>query len=484
MKSPNRENSRRWLHCGGRLIWMSAALSGFVLSAQAQIGSDEILQPIGGGGGSPFHARCPQSDVLTGVELWTGDQVDSIKPICTPAVAGQFQEYPSKFGGGGGVGPQQFVCPNDVPVVIAMKVASEPNGIVRHIHLYCGRAVATPQRAAFPLAVYDGPAYKWGTDCNIFGGGCGERNGGDAQSGMLTCSAGSVGVGIVGRSGKFLDALGLICGAPPVVLLPPIVVAMPPPLPPGPDPLADEVQDSAQGDGAVVVATPGPAPTTPAPPTPPAPPMPQSPPMQVGMCGPPGGMAVVVISDPNLHKLNVRASPGGAVLTAIQEGSEVSIVGECGPEAAAGFTKPPAGTSVPSGWCQIDAPVAGCVSAKFLAFGGQAAGLAKEAPPAPAAAAPTFTGSWDANAQDVAYTMTLTQTAKSVSGSYEGADGSVGKITGKVKGNVLRFAWTQTDGISGSGKFALAEDGQSFAGSYTLGSNPDQADGSWSGLRR
>ena len=97
---------------------------------------------------------------------------------------------------------------------------------------------------------------------------------------------------------------------------------------------------------------------------------------------------------------------------------------------------------------------------------------------------PTFTGSWDANAQDVAYTMTLKQTANSVSGSYEGADGSVGKITGKVKGSVLRFAWTQTDGISGSGKFALAEDGQSFAGSYTLGNNPDQADGGWSGSRR
>ena len=253
MKSPNRENCRRWLHCGGRLIWMSAALSGFVLSAQAQIGSEEIFQPIGGRGGSPFRARCPPSDVLTGVELWTGDQVDLIKPICIPAVVGQFQEYPLKFGGGGGVGPQQFVCPNDAPVVIAMKVASEPNGIVRHIHLYCGRAVATPQRAAFPLAVYDGPAYKWGTDCNIVGGGCNENNGG-AQSGMLTCSAGSVGVGIVGKSGKFLDALGLICDAPPVVLLPPIVVAMPPP----PDPLADEVQDLAQGDGAGDTAIPHP----------------------------------------------------------------------------------------------------------------------------------------------------------------------------------------------------------------------------------
>jgi hypothetical protein len=232
----------------------------------------------------------------------------------------------------------------------------------------------------------------------------------------------------------------------------------------------------------------GPAPTTPAPPAPPAPPMPQSPPMQVGMCGPPGGMAVVVIPNPNLHTLNVRASPGGTVLTAIEEGSQVSIVGECGPEAAAGFTKPPAGK--PSGWCQIDAPVTGCVSAKFLAFGvpGEpAAGLAKaptKSPPVPAKVAMEFSGEWAASAENVAYTITLQQTGKSVTGDYNGADGSVGKIAGKVSGKVLRFSWIQTDGNRGSGKFALADDGLSFAGSYTFGENPDQADGGWSGIRQ
>jgi hypothetical protein len=84
----------------------------------------------------------------------------------------------------------------------------------------------------------------------------------------------------------------------------------------------------------------------------------------------------------------------------------------------------------------------------------------------------------------VGYRITLKQAGKSVTGNYAGADGSIGKITGKVSGNVLRFSWTQTDGSSGAGKFALADDGQSFSGSYTLSNDPDQADGGWNGSRR
>jgi hypothetical protein len=47
-------------------------------------------------------------------------------------------------------------------------------------------------------------------------------------SGSLRCPTGLVAVGFVGRSGKFLDSLGMICGQPPGPLLPPIVVATPP----------------------------------------------------------------------------------------------------------------------------------------------------------------------------------------------------------------------------------------------------------------
>ena len=215
-----------------------------------------------------------------------------------------------------------------------------------------------------------------------------------------------------------------------------------------------------------------------------------------GSCGPPGGTAVVTIPDPKLTRLNVRASPGGKVLTTIPEGQTVSIVGECGDEPAAGIAKtlgklpgqiPNEGGGTP-GWCQIDAPVNGCVSAKFLAFdspAGSAAGLAKQqlGKPSPAAVG-GFAGSWDAIADGVAYQVTLDQKGSTVSGRYSGADGSAGTIAGSLKRNVLRFSWTQRDGQRGTGKFTLSGDGQSFAGSYNLGKNPDVVEGSWNGSWR
>jgi len=206
-----------------RVMWTSAALL-FVLSAQAQ--ADERLGPVARNdpGGSPFDARCPEGEVLTGFDLWSGDHVDAIRPLCIPALAGQFKPYPSRFGGNGGSGPNQLVCPNDAPVVIAMEIGLE--AYVNNIHLYCGRAITAAQRTPFPMAVYDGPVSRGEEHCTLWGD-CSPAL--DKKVGTLRCSAGLVGVGINGRSGKFLDALGLICGAPPVIL-PPLVVYTPPPL--------------------------------------------------------------------------------------------------------------------------------------------------------------------------------------------------------------------------------------------------------------
>ena len=212
-----------------------------------------------------------------------------------------------------------------------------------------------------------------------------------------------------------------------------------------------------------------------------------------GACGDGNAVATVVINQAGLDKLNVRNGPGGEVLGTVPEGSTVSVAGPCGSTGGtAGFVaqanKPGGG----NGWCQISAPVHGCVSAQFLDFGGGdvttnngAAGLVMSQPKGggtPAAA--NFSGRWSANAEDVAYSISLRQKGSGVSGSYQGNDGSVGKINGKVSGNVLRFAWVQTDGTRGSGKFALSADGRSFNGSYSMGNNPDVAEGSWNGMRQ
>ena len=181
-----------------------------------------------------------------------------------------------------------------------------------------------------------------------------------------------------------------------------------------------------------------------------------APPMHAddGSCGGPGATATVVIPEPNLHKLNVRTKPGGNVLGTVPEGEQVTVVGPCGSEAAAGFAKSNKPLGGMAGWCQLDTPVAGCVMAKYLDFSGggggddagaaPAAGFAKTQPKteAPAPMGVSFSGRWAANAEDVSYTLSLKQKGNGVSGSFKGSDGSVGTLNGKLQGNVLRFSWS------------------------------------------
>ena len=55
---------------------------------------------------------------------------------------------------------------------------------------------------------------------------------------------------------------------------------------------------------------------------------------------------------------------------------------------------------------------------------------------------------------------------------------------GKIKGNVLRFSFKQADGLKGTGKFTLADDGGSFDGSYAFGSGDEKTQGTWAGQRQ
>jgi hypothetical protein len=201
------------------------------------------------------------------------------------------------------------------------------------------------------------------------------------------------------------------------------------------------------------------------------------------------GTATVVIADPALKTLNVRDKPNGSILSKIPVNAQVNVVGGCGVQLSAGIVATaPAQAPVP-GWCAISSPVIGCVSEQFLVAGIPAAGPVGEgsaglvATQPQSAAAPTFTGTWSAEAQGSSYTFTLNQDGNTVTGNYSGTDGSNGQLNGKVSGNVLRFAWQQTDGLTGSGKFALSGDGNAFNGSYSLGNNPDVAEGSWNGTR-
>ena len=56
-------------------------------------------------------------------------------------------------------------------------------------------------------------------------------------------------------------------------------------------------------------------------------------------------------------------------------------------------------------------------------------------------------------------------------------------ISGRVTDNVLRFTWAQ-DNAQGAGRFTLSSDGESFEGTYSRTNNPDDTSGgTWNGTR-
>jgi hypothetical protein len=231
MKQQMMKYTRR-LRWRSRLIVVPAAMLFFVLSAQAQ--TDQILPPIGGDGGNQFVGRCPQGELLAGFELRTGDYVDAIRPLCVAAYgpretsaaplttgSGLITKYKSPLGstfdivelesgwyGGTGGGLRNVICPKDTPIVTGMYVYSAGREIesVISIHLFCGVAATTQTLTQFPAGGFDGHAPQ----APVFSTGFGASSS-DTQ---LCSTGGLVAVGISGKSGKWLDSLGLICGPP------------------------------------------------------------------------------------------------------------------------------------------------------------------------------------------------------------------------------------------------------------------------------
>lgn len=186
--------------------WMLVAMMLCAACVQAQ--GDAVLTPMGGNGGNRFFARCAPGELLTGFDLRAGDDIDAIRPICVPTETGKFDFYPISFGGGGG-GPRQLICPGDIPIVTGMSIGSEGKEIrtVNNIHLFCGTATAAQQASDVPSVGFDAPPEE---TSGIFGAFI------DRQNDTQHCPSGLVAVGINGRSGNWLDAVGLICGAPPM----------------------------------------------------------------------------------------------------------------------------------------------------------------------------------------------------------------------------------------------------------------------------
>jgi len=211
-----------YARCFAALMW--GALAAYANLAQAET----YLQRLGGPGGGEFIDLCAANTNLAGVELRTADDVDAIRPICVPTygrtAVGPHQTALVWHGGSGGR-PRQLVCPPGTPLVSGISIDTEgvDTTIVNSVRLYCTDSGSQRAPNPNPSALFEGPTYVPSKPALGFGVGGELGFGGQYRQ---DCPSGQVAVGIHGRSGKWLDAVGLACDSPRLIATPGAVASI------------------------------------------------------------------------------------------------------------------------------------------------------------------------------------------------------------------------------------------------------------------
>ncbi|PSO14776.1 PAN domain-containing protein [Bradyrhizobium sp. MOS003] len=176
----------------------------------------------GGPGGGNFRDQCGAGQYLTGVAVNFGSVLDAVVPFCATfnAKTGLLGApgFPMERHGGSGGGAAGPTTCNNGQYVSGMMFGYTQDGSGRPKYVASIRLDCAPIRA---------------------GGDSGKPRigaGGTLAQGGVTCGDNQAVIGMIGRSGGFVDALGLICGPRPVATGP---VAAPPT--PGPQPKPDAV---------------------------------------------------------------------------------------------------------------------------------------------------------------------------------------------------------------------------------------------------
>ncbi|MCP5265175.1 MAG: hypothetical protein H6934_03655 [Burkholderiaceae bacterium] len=166
----------------------------------------------GGSGGALFRSMCTGAYVV-GISLRSGGWVDAIGLKCGTFVAseGRFKRPPwnTPYHGGSGGSPQVGICPGE-RYVSAIRVDFTREGtkpkFLDFVEMTCS-----------PISVGD-PVKL----CLHTGHGCWSRHPTQNPAVFIEsrrtrpCPPGQAAIGIHGRAGKFVDAIGLICGPRPV----------------------------------------------------------------------------------------------------------------------------------------------------------------------------------------------------------------------------------------------------------------------------
>ena len=191
---------RRAMLFGSALLLGSVLLTGGSAPAQNNPAVDGKLPLIGSGGGNPFTRMCPSGQVLTGLRYRRGAVIDGLGIKCTAVGRsgnlGAEVSVGTMVGGNGGTPGSDGCLQQGTNIsVIASQYGGSAGFGIADLGFLC--------KQWFPASRTWGVANRW-----MF-----KVRSGTVFTSSADCPQGEwPAIGIYGRHGSIVDAVGLVCG--------------------------------------------------------------------------------------------------------------------------------------------------------------------------------------------------------------------------------------------------------------------------------
>ena len=186
----------------GRLFGIFAILATLLSAGTA---SATVIPSKGGPGGNFFAAICPAGQYVVGFAAQAGAWIDGVAPLCATYLPGPgtFAKGQSAgFHGAHGGSPQTQLCSSGGAVTrLLLGVLFDKGGV------FTSSKVTYIDYIGFECANIHGQEKE--NHCVATGDPCVELDN------IVACPSGEQATGINGRTGAYLDAIGLICGPAP-----------------------------------------------------------------------------------------------------------------------------------------------------------------------------------------------------------------------------------------------------------------------------